>query len=135
MIYKPFLAALWTTEDTASYLFASDVTLDDLPEDEVLRLTAGIFQQRMPKAHELRITYMGDYAVPAKLLSQQSDVGKSDWRAAFTNLAVEPTEISAELDGKCRALMRRLGIEFGCFDLIVPGAGAGALAPQLSRPP
>ncbi len=70
VIYKPYLAALWTTETSASYLFASDVTPDDLPEDDVLRLTAGIFQRRVAKAYELRITYMGDHAVPAKLLSQ-----------------------------------------------------------------
>jgi glutathione synthase/RimK-type ligase-like ATP-grasp enzyme len=122
-IYKPFLAALWTAEETASYLFTSDVTVDDLPEDEVLRLTAGIFQQRIPKACELRITYMGDFAVPAKLLSQQVEVSKADWRAAMLNLPIEPTEISADLDRRCRALMRRLGLVFGCFDFIVTPQG------------
>lgn len=122
-IYKPFLATLWTTEDSASYLFTSNLTVEDLPEDEMLRLTAGIFQKRIPKAYELRITYMGDFAVAAKLLSQKDAASELDWRAAFTRLPLEPIEISPELDRACRRLMERLDIVFGCFDFVVTPEG------------
>jgi hypothetical protein len=33
-------------------LLTSEVSVDDLPEDEILRLTPGIFQARIDKAHE-----------------------------------------------------------------------------------
>ncbi len=122
-IYKPFLAALWTSEDDTSYLFTSNVTVDDLPEDELLRLTSGIFQQRIPKAYELRITYMGDFAVAVKLLSQEDAASELDWRAAFTRLQLEPIEISPDLDRACRRIMDKLGIVFGCFDFVVTPEG------------
>ena len=122
-IYKPFLAALWKAEDTASYLFTSLVTIDDLPDDEVLRLTPGIFQTRIPKAYELRVTCLGNLTVSAKLLSQDDASSALDWRAAFTRLPLEPIEISPELDRLCHRLMEKLGLVFGCFDFVVTPEG------------
>jgi glutathione synthase/RimK-type ligase-like ATP-grasp enzyme len=122
-IYKPFFSAVWKTEDTTAHLFTASIGLEDLPEDEILRLTPGIFQKRISKAYELRITCMGDFAVAAKLLSQQDPEWQLDWRAAFTRLPVEPIEISPELHRACRRLMEKLGIVFGCFDLMVTPEG------------
>jgi glutathione synthase/RimK-type ligase-like ATP-grasp enzyme len=122
-IYKPFVSAVWKTEESAAHLFTTSIGLDDLPEDEMLRLTPGIFQKRIPKAYELRITFMGDFAVAAKLLSQQDAAWELDWRTAFSRIPVEPAEISPELHRACRRLMDRLGIVFGCFDLVVTPEG------------
>lgn len=63
-------------------MFTSDVALNDLPDDDILRLSPGIFQRKIPKAYELRLTYLGDYLVAAKLLSQESPTSRLDWKAA-----------------------------------------------------
>ncbi len=124
VIFKPFVPTHWDRGELGvAFSFASSVRLADLPEDEVLRLTPGIFQPRIPKDHELRLTCMGDRLVAARLRSQELAVSTVDWRNAFNRLPVEPTAVADDLAEKCRRLMEKLGIVFGCIDLIVTPAG------------
>ncbi len=123
VVYKPFYPAQWEAEDEVALLLTSEVRLEDLPEDEVLRLTPGIFQPRVPKAWELRVTYMGHHAVAARLLTQESEATSLDWRLGSAGVRVEAAELPPEVDRGCRRLMARLGIVFGCFDFIVTPEG------------
>jgi len=119
-LYKPFVPTHWDMGSRGvAFAFASPVTLADLPDDEVLRLSPGIFQRRIAKAHELRLTVMGDKIFAARLLSQDREESRIDWRNAFTRLAVEPAELSAEDAERCQRVMADLGIVFGCIDMIV----------------
>ncbi len=122
-IYKPFSPAQWLKGDSSALTFTSAVACDDLPEDEVLRLTPGIFQQRIPKDHELRLTYIGDRVVVAKLMSQEVPGACIDWKLAFGNLRVEPAEIPAAIDRACRQLLKRFNLVFACLDMIVTPEG------------
>lgn len=123
-VYKPFVPTHWDRgEEGIAFFFTSPVGPDDLPEDEILRLSPGIFQRRVAKACELRVTYMGEHAVCARLLSQRRESSREDWRNAFAGLDVEPAELPEEVDARCRRLMHELGIVFGCIDLIVTPAG------------
>jgi len=123
VIYKAFLPAHWITHDGGACAFTAVLTPDDLPSDDILRLTPGIFQPRIEKDYELRSTYVGDYCATAKLLSQKNEASMVDWRASFGDLAVERSSLPAEVDSACRRLMRRLEIVFGCFDFIVTPRG------------
>lgn len=122
-IFKTFAPAQWKTAEGVAMGFTNTVTEDDLPDDEILRLCPGIFQRRVAKNHELRVTYMGHHAVVARLLSQKSDGGRVDYRAAFAGIEIEPAVLPDPVDRACRALMERLGLVFGCFDLIVTPEG------------
>jgi hypothetical protein len=122
-IYKPFYPAQWLKESGSALTFTSNVELADLPEDDILRLAPGIFQERIEKDYELRLTYMGDHLVAAKLLSQDVPGAQLDWKLAFTNLRVLPAEVPRHVDRACRDLLRRLGIVFACLDLIVTPEG------------
>jgi glutathione synthase/RimK-type ligase-like ATP-grasp enzyme len=122
-VFKPFHPALWVKPEATALSFTSPVGRDDLPEDEILRLTPGIFQQRIPKDYELRLTYMGGHQVAAKLLSQEIPAARLDWKLAFSRLRVVPIEIPATVDRACRHLLARLGIVFACIDMIVTPDG------------
>jgi glutathione synthase/RimK-type ligase-like ATP-grasp enzyme len=122
-VYKPFYPAQWNSEDGVAVLLTSEVSVDDLPEDEILRLTPGIFQQRIDKAHELRVTVMGGHFVTARLLSQELEMTRLDWRTAGPRLRVEPDRLPPDVEEACRRLMGNLGILFGCFDFIVTPEG------------
>lgn len=122
-IYKPFYPAQWEAGDQVAVLLTSEVTADELPDDETLRLTPGIFQARIDKAHELRVTVLGHHAVAARLRSQEAEATRLDWRAAGSQLRVEPDCLPREVEAACLRLMRNLGIVFGCFDFIVTPAG------------
>lgn len=122
-VYKPFYPAQWEAGDQMAVLLTSEVTAGDLPEDEILRLTPGIFQTRIDKAHELRVTVLGHHVVTARLQSQEIEDARLDWRAAGSQLRVEPDSLPREVEAACLRLMQSLGIVFGCFDFIVTPAG------------
>jgi hypothetical protein len=122
-VYKSFHAGSWKTRDGIAMLFTSPVSEEDLPDDEALHAAPGIFQVRVPKDHELRVTFFGDRPVAARLLSQRSAGGREDWRRAFADLQVEPAELPEPVAAKCRALMARLRLVFACFDFIVTPDG------------
>jgi glutathione synthase/RimK-type ligase-like ATP-grasp enzyme len=118
-VYKSFVPAAWETGEGIAHLFTSPVTLDDLPDDDLLQTSVGMFQRRIDKKHELRVNVIGERLFAAKLHSQQNELARQDWRRAFKTLQLEATELPVEVGEKCIALMKRLGLVFGCFDLIV----------------
>ncbi len=122
-VYKPFHASQWEGEDMTALLLTSEVSVEDLPGDETLRLTPGIFQERIDKAHELRVTVMGAHVVTARLLSQVSPETRLDWRMPGTDVRIEPDRLPRAVEQACRRLMRSLGIVSGCFDFIVTPEG------------
>lgn len=122
-VYKSFHSGSWKTPEGVKVLYTTPVTEADLPDDDLLQAAPGIYQVRVPKSHELRVTFFGDEPVTARLLAQQSERGRRDWRSASSSLGVEPDELPAEITAACRRLMRELGIVFGCFDFIVTPEG------------
>jgi len=122
-VFKSFHPGTWRTPEGVAMLFTSPVTEADLPTAATLQAAPGIFQVRVAKDHELRVTFFGDRPVAARLLSQRDSAGRADWRRSFSRLAVEPGRLPAAIARRCRVLMERLGIVFGCFDFIVTPQG------------
>ena len=122
-IYKPFVTPVWRTGDAVSLLYTASLSEDDLPEDEVLRLCPGIFQPRIDKSYELRVTIVGRHMVAVRLNSQDRELTRTDWRAGIGSIEMTPAVVPPELERRCFALMERLGLVFGCLDFIVTSAG------------
>ncbi len=123
-IYKPFMTAQWRNDDgDTAFLFTATVDEDDLPDDEYLRLSPGIFQPRIEKSHELRVTFIGQHTFVARLDSQSVEAAQVDWRAGTRTIATTRGELPPAVEGRCRALLDRLGLVFACVDLIVTPAG------------
>lgn len=123
-IFKSFKPVTWESRDRVAVLYTSKVDIDALPEDDVLRMSPSIFQAYVPKAFEVRITCMGAELVAAKLDSQATADGTVDWRmASGDGLRVTPFELPESVADKCRALLKRLGLVFGCMDFIVTPSG------------
>ncbi len=125
VIYKPFVSSGWWREvdGTRRAQYASIITRDALNDAEVIRGSPGIFQELVPKRHELRVTMIGRRAFAARINSQQTQSGRLDWREAYHELTMEPADLPASVLRSCHELMRRLGLVFGCIDLIVTPSG------------
>jgi glutathione synthase/RimK-type ligase-like ATP-grasp enzyme len=123
-IYKTLAPMYWFEENDVRLTYTKPIRISDLPEDHILQLTPGIFQQRIPKAYELRVTYFGTHPVAVKLHSQNHPKGIMDWRYIPTHeMVIEPYTLPPEIDARCQAFMRELGVVFGCFDFIVTPDG------------
>jgi hypothetical protein len=123
-ICKSFRPVTWEGDHNVAILYTSKVTLDQLPSDATLQLAPAIFQAYVDKAHEVRVTAMGQELFASKLDSQGTATGAVDWRLTDEHeLAIEPVTLPDTVARRCRELLARLGLVFGCFDFIVTPAG------------
>jgi len=123
VVYKPMSTLPWKAESGYFMPFTSRLTKADLVEDDVLKSTPGIYQECVPKSHELRVTVMGNSVFTARLLSQRTEKGRLDWRKAYDELEMASDDLPDELKGMCFKLLERLGFVFGCFDFVVTPEG------------
>lgn len=122
IVYKTFQASSWQNADERWFSFTALLTESGLVEDALLRATPGIYQEVVPKDHELRITVMGNHVFAIKIFPQETDSGALDWRKSDT-LRFEPSELNPSVKEGCIALLKRLGLVFGCIDFIVTPSG------------
>lgn len=121
IVHKSFAPHAWDNEDGSSTVSrTSQITAVHLEREFAVRGCPAIYQAKVEKKHELRITVIGD-SVFAAVIDSQRDGPTIDWRheggAGRTNLT--RTELAPEMAERCRALCRQLGLAFGCIDLIV----------------
>jgi hypothetical protein len=124
-IYKPLTHGDWQETGGASVLFAASVEPTTLPDDATLQACPGIFQRRISKRFEVRATFMGAHCMALRLDSQDTSSGQLDWRQAqgSEGIPAQPIALPDAVKAKCRTLMDRLDLVFGCFDFIVTEAG------------
>ncbi|HTA66269.1 MAG TPA: hypothetical protein VK753_12270 [Xanthomonadaceae bacterium] len=120
-IYKPLTHGDWQEPDSARVLFAASVDTTTLPDDATLQACPGIFQRRVGKRFEVRATFMGAHCMALRLDSQSTESGRLDWRQAqgSETIPAQPITLPDAVRARCRALMDRLDLVFGCFDFIV----------------
>jgi glutathione synthase/RimK-type ligase-like ATP-grasp enzyme len=123
VIYKLFTSASWSSlSDEKSYATYTSL-LDEvlLSNDASLSSSPGIYQTMVPKQFELRITVIGQSVFAAKIDSQIEGNYLTDWRANQTTgrMFCPVYELPPAIEAKCLHLMSRLGLVFGCIDMIV----------------
>lgn len=123
VVYKPFRGTSWSNGMSSWATYTSRVSEAQLVDEDLLRLTPGIFQAEIKKEYELRVTLMGARGFTAQIHSQGTRKGRLDWRRAYDELVFSPFALPPEVAARCRAVMASLGIVFGCFDLVVTPEG------------
>jgi len=123
VIYKPLAGGGWRSKDAHFLTYTTVLRVEDLVADHLLRQTPGIFQELVPKAYELRVTIVGRHALAAKVLSQDTEKGKLDWRRSQAELRFEPAQLPPEVEARCFALLDEMGLVFGCLDFVVTPEG------------
>ncbi|MDO4211490.1 MAG: hypothetical protein Q4D23_07215 [Bacteroidales bacterium] len=96
-------------------------SLAEQPEESFAQ-TVVFAQEYIEKKYELRVTVMGPHIFTCKLDSQAQTAltGAVDWRQGYDHgLKHEIVETSEEIRTFCQQYLRRLNLNFGCFDFIV----------------
>lgn len=124
VIYKTFFPMRWIEDLSIAKISTTPIAASALPSDKVLQLTPGIFQRRIEKSHEIRVTFMGDTYFAMKINSQADPRGVEDFRRIPTGyLDAAPCVLPKEIADKCRQLMRGFNILFCSIDFIVDTNG------------
>ena len=83
-----------------------------------------ILQSYIEKDFELRITVVGKKVFACAIHSQASNRTKEDWRRYdLPNTPHLPYSLPPDIQEKCIQLVERLGLSFGCIDMIVSPSG------------
>jgi glutathione synthase/RimK-type ligase-like ATP-grasp enzyme len=104
-------------------LFTGLLTNETLANLDLIRLTPGIFQERVEKAYELRVTVVGSKIFSVKIDSQKNRDAQLDWRRALHDVGYAAVELPREVEEKILAFMRAFGLFYGAFDFIVTPDG------------
>lgn len=120
-IYKTFSPTSWEEDDQVFGCYTAAITTDMLSTEENMALTPGIFQKKIKKDFEARVTFFGEEYVAIKI----HNTDEVDWRILFStnDLKLSPLYLPIDIEKKCISLMKKLGIVFGCFDFIVTPEG------------
>jgi glutathione synthase/RimK-type ligase-like ATP-grasp enzyme len=123
----PPAAADGPAERDRRVVFTQLLTEDRLEEIAALAACPAIFQEYVDKEVELRITVVGTEVFTAAIHSQE----RAETRVDFRRLALLPAgqsvrhtaaDLPAPVRARLLALMGRLGLAFGCVDMIrTPG--------------
>ncbi|MBB6183478.1 hypothetical protein [Oleiagrimonas soli] len=127
VVYKTFYPHNWKSESSGSIYSMSVKLLDRdsvLPGDASIEMCPGIFQQYIDKAYDVRTTIIGDRYFSVRM-RKQSGPAYVDWRGHMMDedILIEPCTLPAAIEEKLRALMKRLGLIYGCVDLVVDKDG------------
>lgn len=90
--------------------------------DESVRLTAHLFQQYVPKAHDVRLIVVGAQMFGVEFHAHSADA-TLDWRTDYDALTYAPAEIPDEVRAGVAQLMTRLDLIFGVLDFVVAPDG------------
>lgn len=121
VVFKQFFDYMWRNTVEGKLYSSSPAILEagtDLPEQSI-SLCPGIYQRYIDKAFDLRVTVIGDKIFPARLRRTQKEA-YVDWRPHVysEDLVISEFALPGNVEERLRALMKRLGLVFGCVDFV-----------------
>lgn len=109
-VYKPLWSTDYVEDGEARTIWVRAVSADEL--DESVAATAHLFQARLDKAADVRVTVVGD-----KVFCVRIESPFTDWRENYE--LIESYSVVEPPDGLCELLasyLERFGLAYGCFD-------------------
>lgn len=115
-ICKPFGANGIVDDGGSKQVFATIVAPTDC--DDSVRYTMHLFQEWVPKNHEVRLTVVDNRFFAARI-DARSDAAHVDWRCDYANLDYRETAVPPPVREAVSELLRRFGLRFGALDFVV----------------
>lgn len=117
IIIKPIHFSRIFEGDSTAIIYTNEVTKVELDELREFDLTPCIFQEKIAKRFEVRVTVVNDKVFAAKVDSQSELETRIDWRRK--KLKFFPFTLPVDIEVKCIQLIREMNLYFGAIDLIV----------------
>ncbi|WP_316745924.1 ATP-grasp ribosomal peptide maturase [Streptomyces sp. MK7] len=112
VIYKPLHNPVYLVDGVSSVVKVAEVTADEI--DDRVAGTAHLFQQRVPKTVDVRVTVIGRQVFCVRI-----DSDLLDWRTDYSRLSYTPVQPPPGIDQALRNYMDHFGLIFGAFDFCV----------------
>ncbi|WP_408055912.1 ATP-grasp ribosomal peptide maturase [Streptomyces blattellae] len=117
VIYKPLSTPLYRNDAGVSCTVeVREVTADEI--DDRVTGTAHLFQQRVDKVADVRVTVIGDHVFTVRI-----DSGLLDWRTDYDRLTYTPVQPPPGLIAALYRYLTHFGLVFGAFDFAIDHDG------------
>jgi hypothetical protein len=93
----------------------------DLAHLEQVTLGLHLFQRRIDKVADIRVTVIGQKVFAVRIESQEGK-GRVDFRLDYS-VAMAPCVLPDDIAGNCLQLLRKLGLNYGAIDLCLDRDG------------
>jgi len=124
VISKAVQMGMRGTRDDPMGRYTERITHRDLGYAAALRLAPMILQAYVRKDVEIRVTVVGDAVFPVEIDSQATNHTAVDWRRYdLHHTPHRPHRLPGDVADRCRTLVHRLGLSYGCLDLILTPEG------------
>ncbi|MFJ8668574.1 ATP-grasp ribosomal peptide maturase [Streptomyces sp. NPDC093600] len=117
VIYKPLSTPLYRIDGVSCTVEVCEVTAEQI--DERVAGTAHLFQQRVDKVADVRVTLIG-----RQVFSVRIDSGLLDWRTDYDRLTYTVVEPPPGITDALHRYVDHFGLVFGAFDFAVDRSGA-----------
>jgi hypothetical protein len=122
IVFKTFYPQSWHNESSGRTFCMSAVQLsrDNDISEESIAACPGIYQRYIEKTFDVRATVMGNKIFAVKMKSAKEGA-YFDWRHHVyeKSMRMENFFVTEAVEIKLHNVMSRLGIVFGCFDLVM----------------
>ncbi len=117
--------AIYGEQGQEQVVFTNPVSAEDLENLEGLRFCPMTFQEKVPKALELRTIIVGHNVYTAAVDSQSLEGSTYDWRKEGKALlkSWKPYELPEDIQKKLLKLLAEFGLNYGAIDIIVTPDG------------
>lgn len=116
VIYKPLHNPVYLVDGVSNVVKVAEVAVEDI--DERVCGTAHLFQQRVRKTADVRVSVIGPHVFCVRIDSELLD-----WRTDYDRLAYSVVEPPPGIDRALRAYLDHFGLVFGAFDFAVGDDG------------
>ena len=101
-------------------IFTNEVTQDQIRKaDAEIALAPCIFQRKLAKKHEIRVTVVGEHIFSVGIDSQSDASTKIDWRRDQSREMYFATKLSPKTEANLLAFHRNAGLVFATYDFIL----------------
>ncbi|MGW4823521.1 ATP-grasp ribosomal peptide maturase [Streptomyces sp. NPDC004227] len=112
VIYKPLHNPVYRVDDVPSVVKIAEVAAEDI--DDSVASTAHLFQKRVPKTADIRVTVIGPRTFCVRI-----DSDLLDWRTNYDRLSYTPVAPPPKIELALHEYMDHFGLLFGAFDFAV----------------
>lgn len=115
-IHKPLGPSFWQPDEDRLFIVDVSEVADPAGLDDTVGTTAHLFQARVPKRHDVRLTVIGDRMIPVVIDSG----GALDWRTTYDgNTYRVLQELPGDVEQAVKRFMAELGLVYAAFDFAV----------------
>jgi len=124
IIIKPLYLGFINDPEKPQNIFTNLVTEEDLNDIDSVRIAPSIFQEKINKKFDIRVTIVGDRVFAAKIEVDELPPNIPDWRfAPIEKLRHSNYDLPLDVEKSCLDLIECLGLDFGAIDLALDHNG------------